>query len=81
MSKVVTESTGEEFDYVLRYSKTCDAGAERQGDAVPCERPAVAVAADTTFGEGLYPVCAYHANRNGACLTLSEVIRLAQGTA
>lgn len=81
MSDVITHGSVEDFAHVARHARICDAEVERRGETVPCERPAVAISGCGTFGDGLYAVCAYHANRNGACLTLSEIIRMARETA
>jgi hypothetical protein len=78
MSGVITLTTSEALQFALRYPDHCTAQVSRRGESTPCERRAVAVCHDPEGGvaAGLYAVCAYHANRNGSCVALSEIIRL-----
>jgi hypothetical protein len=58
-----------DLTYVAKFPETCDHEVSRQGEAQPCEKPAVAV---RRWLDSSYPVCAHHAN--GDMVPLAELL-------
>ena len=65
-----------EFDRVAAFPGQCDEEVTRGGDLEACGKQSVAIRRTPEFS--MYPVCAYHANRFGSCVSLAEVISIAK---
>lgn len=70
---------------VASWPDTCEAGVTRDGDWVPCDKPAIGVYIDTTddgefgfSGSVAWPVCVHHA-RVGRMASLRDLLSW-QGT-
>lgn len=47
--------------YIRDFPDSCDAEVTRKGEAVPCDKPAVAARFDPAYPLRPYPVCVHHA--------------------
>lgn len=53
----------------------CDGTITRGGEMYACEKPAVAIVRGTFEGEEFYwPACAWHVNRYGPGVPLTEIV-------
>ncbi len=65
-----------EWERVTDRSDTCEAGVTRNGEYVPCEKPAVALRiwADEWPSERMSPVCVHHC-KVGEMVPLATILR------
>lgn len=63
------------MQFVLKFPGECCVEVSRDGEAQPCDKPAVAVAIGDAESDNYWPVCAYH-SQGRAMLFLPDIIAL-----
>lgn len=64
--------TRDDLHVVIRFPRTCDCETTRDGISVPCDKPAVAIAAADRLDVHPYTVCKHHA-RGREMVTIAEL--------